>query len=98
MRRCTGWGFYRHCLLKKNNFPYMLTRPAAFGRDINYVEICIGLTPTLTTIDYRDEEVGRCLALELLALIEGKVSSIQTAIRPFLVERESHGPNGMPDV
>jgi DNA-binding LacI/PurR family transcriptional regulator len=52
----------------------------------------------LTTIDYRAEEVGRCLAGELLALIEGKVSSIQKAIRPFLVERESHGPNGMPDV
>jgi hypothetical protein len=35
--------------------------------------------------------VGRCLAGELLALIEGKVSSIQKAIQPFLVERESHG-------
>jgi DNA-binding LacI/PurR family transcriptional regulator len=61
-------------------------------------DICIGLTPTLTTIDYRAEEVGRCLAQELLALIEGNVSSVQKAIRPFLVERESHGPNGKPDV
>jgi hypothetical protein len=33
----------------------------------------------------------------LLALIEGKVSSIQQAIQPFLVERESHGANGRPD-
>jgi DNA-binding LacI/PurR family transcriptional regulator len=57
-------------------------------------DICIGLTPTLTTIDYRAEEVGRCLAGELLSLIEGKVSSVQKAIRPFLVERESHGANG----
>jgi hypothetical protein len=31
-------------------------------------------------------------------LIEGKVSSIQKAIQPFLVERESHGPSGRPDV
>jgi DNA-binding LacI/PurR family transcriptional regulator len=61
-------------------------------------DICIGLTPTLTTVDYRAEEVGRCLAGELLALIEGKVSSIQKAIQPFLVERESHGPSGRPDV
>jgi hypothetical protein len=37
-------------------------------------------------------------AEQLLALIEGKVSSVQKAIRPFLVERESHGPNGTPDV
>jgi DNA-binding LacI/PurR family transcriptional regulator len=61
-------------------------------------DICIGLTPTLTTVDYHAEEVGRCLAEELLALIEGKVSSIQEAILPTLVERESHGPNGMLDV
>ena len=61
-------------------------------------DICIGLTPTLTTVDYHAEEVGRCLAGELLALIEGKVSSIQKAIQPFLVERESHGPNGKPEV
>jgi len=61
-------------------------------------DICIGLTPTLTTVDYHAEEVGRCLAEELLALIQGKVSSIQKAIRPSLVERESHGPNRMVDV
>jgi hypothetical protein len=35
---------------------------------------CIGLTPILATVDYRAEEVGRCLAGELLALIEGKVN------------------------
>jgi hypothetical protein len=59
-------------------------------------DIYIGLTPTLTTVDYRPEEVGRCMAEQLLALIEGKVSPVQKAIRPFLVERESHGPNGTP--
>jgi DNA-binding LacI/PurR family transcriptional regulator len=59
-------------------------------------DICIGLTPTLTTVDYRAEEVGRCLAGELLALIEGRVSSIQKAIQPFLVERESPGLIGRP--
>ena len=58
--------------------------------------ICIGLTPTLTTVDYHAEEVGRCLAGELLALIEGKVNSIQKAIQPFLIERESHRPSGKP--
>jgi hypothetical protein len=42
--------------------------------------------------------VGRGLAGELLASIEGKVSSIQKAIQPFLVERESHGPNARPEV
>jgi LacI family transcriptional regulator len=46
-------------------------------------DICIGLTPTLTTVDYPAEEVGRCLAGELLALIEGRVSAIQKAIQPF---------------
>jgi DNA-binding LacI/PurR family transcriptional regulator len=61
-------------------------------------DICIGLTPTLTTVDYHAEEVGRCLAKELLALIEGKVSSIQKAILPFLVERESHDPTRMLEV
>jgi LacI family transcriptional regulator len=61
-------------------------------------DICIGLTPILTTVDYRAEEVGKCLAGELLALIEGRVNSIQRAIQPFLVERESHGPISRPRV
>jgi DNA-binding LacI/PurR family transcriptional regulator len=60
-------------------------------------DICIGLTPTLTTIDYRAEEVGRRLAGELLALIEGKLNSIQKTIRPFLVERDSHDLKRIPD-
>jgi hypothetical protein len=64
----------------------MINGPAqhldADGRDFS-----VGLTPTLTAVDYRAEEVGRCVAGELLGLIEGKVSSIQQTILPFLVER-----------
>lgn len=53
-------------------------------------DICEGLVPSLTTVDYRAKEVGQLLAEELLALIEGKVKSVQKTVRPFLVERESH--------
>jgi DNA-binding LacI/PurR family transcriptional regulator len=53
-------------------------------------DLCLALDPTLTTVDYRAADVGRCLASELLALITGKAKSVGVAIRPFLVERESH--------
>jgi DNA-binding LacI/PurR family transcriptional regulator len=53
-------------------------------------DLCLALDPTLTTVDYRAAEVGRCLASELLALITGKARSVGMVIRPFLVERESH--------
>ena len=53
-------------------------------------DICEGLLPSLTTVDYRAKEVGQLLAEELLALIEGKVKSVKKTVRPFLVERESH--------
>jgi DNA-binding LacI/PurR family transcriptional regulator len=53
-------------------------------------DICLALDPTLTTVDYRAEEVGRCMATGLLELVGGKVKSLGMAIRPFVVERESH--------
>jgi DNA-binding LacI/PurR family transcriptional regulator len=53
-------------------------------------DLCLALDPTLTTVDYRAADVGRCLATELLALITGKAKSVGVVIRPFLVERESH--------
>jgi DNA-binding LacI/PurR family transcriptional regulator len=53
-------------------------------------DLCLALDPTLTTVDYRAEEVGRCMATGLLELVGGKVKSLGMAIRPFVVERESH--------
>jgi DNA-binding LacI/PurR family transcriptional regulator len=53
-------------------------------------DLCLALDPTLTTVDYRAEEVGRCMAAGLLELVAGKVKSLSMAIHPFLVERESH--------
>jgi LacI family transcriptional regulator, galactose operon repressor len=54
-------------------------------------DLCLALDPTLTTVDYRAEEVGRCLASGLLDLVAGKVKSLAMVVPPFLVERESHG-------
>jgi DNA-binding LacI/PurR family transcriptional regulator len=53
-------------------------------------DLCLALDPALTTVDYRAEEVGRCLATGLLDLVGGKVKSLAMAVRPFLVERQSH--------
>jgi DNA-binding LacI/PurR family transcriptional regulator len=53
-------------------------------------DLCLALDPTLTTVDYRAEEVGRCLATGLLDLVGGKVRSLAMTIRPLLVERKSH--------
>lgn len=53
-------------------------------------DLCLALEPTLTTVDYRAADVGRCLAAELLALIAGKTKAVGKVIRPYLVERESH--------
>lgn len=53
-------------------------------------DLCLALDPTLTTVDYQAEEVGRCLALGLLDLVGGKVKSLAMTVRPVLVERESH--------
>jgi DNA-binding LacI/PurR family transcriptional regulator len=53
-------------------------------------DLCLALDPTLTTVDYQAEEVGRCLAQGLLDLVGGKVKSLAMTVRPVLVERESH--------
>jgi DNA-binding LacI/PurR family transcriptional regulator len=53
-------------------------------------DLCLALDPTLTTVDYRAEEVGQCLAQGLLDLVGGKVKSLAMTVRPVLVERESH--------
>ncbi len=53
-------------------------------------DLCLALDPTLTTVDYRAAEVGRCMATQLLALVSGKVKTVSEVIRPFLVERQSH--------
>jgi DNA-binding LacI/PurR family transcriptional regulator len=56
-------------------------------------DLCLALDPTLSTVDYRAEEVGRCMATGLLDLVAGKVKSLAMAVRPILVERESHLKN-----
>ena len=53
-------------------------------------DLCLALDPTLTTVDYRPAEVGRCMATQLLALVSGKAKRVNEVIRPFLVERQSH--------
>jgi DNA-binding LacI/PurR family transcriptional regulator len=53
-------------------------------------DLCLALDPTLTTIDYQAEEVGRCLAAGLLDLVGGKTTSLAMSIQPLLVPRESH--------
>ena len=53
-------------------------------------DLCLALDPTLTTVDYQAEEVGRSLAAGLLELVGGNVKSLALSVRPFLVERESH--------
>jgi DNA-binding LacI/PurR family transcriptional regulator len=56
-------------------------------------DLCLALEPTLTTIDYRAEEVGRRMATGLLDLVAGKVKSLAMTVSPFMVERESHRKN-----
>jgi DNA-binding LacI/PurR family transcriptional regulator len=56
-------------------------------------DLCLALDPTLSTVDYRAEEVGRRMATGLLDLVAGKVKSLAMAVRPVLVERESHLKN-----
>ncbi len=58
------------------------------GYDNN--DICEGIIPSLTTVDHRLDELGQCLAQELLDLIEGRKSETHKSIFPRLVERGSH--------
>ncbi len=53
-------------------------------------DLCLALNPTLTTVDYHAAEVGRLMASQLLALVNGKVETIKEVVRPLLVERHSH--------
>ena len=53
-------------------------------------DLCLALDPTLTTVDYRAAEVGRCMATQLLALVSGKIKTVSEVIHPVLVERQSH--------
>ena len=63
------------------------------GYDNN--DICEGIIPSLTTVDHRLEESGRCLAEGLIALIEAKIPTFRKSILPRLIERQSHvkGPS-----
>lgn len=61
---------------------------AVVGYDNN--DLCEATVPSLTTVDHRLEELGRTLARELLALIDGKCAAIRKTIPPRLVERNSH--------
>lgn len=61
---------------------------AVVGYDNN--DICLGLYPALTSVDNRFEELGQCLAREVLALIEQERPSIGHVLKPTLVERRSH--------
>jgi DNA-binding LacI/PurR family transcriptional regulator len=70
---------------KKINIPGDV---AIVGYDNN--DICLGLFPALTSVDNRFEELGQCLARELLALIEDKSTTINRVIKPALAKRQSH--------
>ena len=61
---------------------------AVVGYDNN--DISDGLFPSLTTVDNRFEELGKTLAKELLALINGTKASAQCVIKPVLIKRQSH--------
>lgn len=60
------------------------------GYDNN--DICEGIVPSLTTVDHRLEELGRCLGEGLLTMIEGGAPQFRKSIVPLLIERRSHAP------
>jgi hypothetical protein len=61
---------------------------SVIGYDNN--DICQGIVPSLTTVDHRLEELGRCLGQGLLGLIEGIDIEVRKSIMPVIVERQSH--------
>jgi DNA-binding LacI/PurR family transcriptional regulator len=63
---------------------------SVIGYDNN--DICQGIVPSLTTVDHRLEELGRCLGQGLLGLIDGTETEVRKTIMPVLVERQSHSP------
>jgi DNA-binding LacI/PurR family transcriptional regulator len=63
---------------------------SVIGYDNNV--ICQVIVPSLTTVDHRLEELGRCLGLGLLGLIEGTDIEVRKSIMPVIVECQSRGP------
>lgn len=61
---------------------------AIIGYDNN--DVCLGVVPSLTTVDAHHEGVGKLLAEALLALIDNKVKSVAKTVDPILIERKSH--------
>jgi DNA-binding LacI/PurR family transcriptional regulator len=61
---------------------------SVIGYDNN--DICLGTVPSLTTVDHRLEELGQCLGLGLLDLIEKRNTEVRKSIVPRLIERQSH--------
>ena len=61
---------------------------AVVGYDNN--DICLGLVPSLTTVDQHSEKLGKRLAQALLSLIHGKTKSVRETVPPALIERASH--------
>ena len=61
---------------------------AIVGYDNN--DVCVGVVPSLTTVDAHREKVGKLLAKGLLALIDNKVKSVSKTVEPALIERNSH--------
>ena len=49
---------------------------AVVGYDNN--DVSLGVFPSLTTVDNKFEELGKCLATELLGLIDGRVKFIRS--------------------
>src|SRR5260370_27725046 len=61
---------------------------AIVGYDNN--DLCVGLVPSLTTVDAHHEKLGKLLAMELLSLIDNKAKSVRRLVDPVLIERNSH--------
>jgi DNA-binding LacI/PurR family transcriptional regulator len=61
---------------------------AIVGYDNN--DLCVGLVPSLTTVDAHHEILGKLLAQELLALIDNKKKSVHRTVDPVMIERNSH--------
>jgi DNA-binding LacI/PurR family transcriptional regulator len=58
--------------------------------DYDNNDVSLGVIPSLTIVDNKFEELVKCLATELLRLIDGPVKSFRKIISPVLVERASH--------
>jgi DNA-binding LacI/PurR family transcriptional regulator len=54
---------------------------AVVGYDNN--DVSLGVFPTFTTVDNKFEELGKCLATELLGLIDERVKSVRKVTSGF---------------